>query len=379
VSEADDFLSPRRCFVAPIPELDEAAALLSAATDALLAGNHDLARDLIGQADMPIVHAYASRVMGKVDIDIHRYRLVEGVSTMRRRAAQRMPTALMEAEICERDGYRCRFCGCRVVIKAARALMDRLVPGAIRWGAASGARHAAFFALTATIDHLVPHARGGDNSPGNLLTTCQPCNFGKGDWLVDEIGLFDPSSRPPVVDAWDGLARIASGRVGVPRWACGKSLPRAFADNGPPVSVTRTRRDANNIPYKEWFAEFDRIQPGLSSRLINFIDGCRDLRVSWALKDYLLVRIRHGDELLNIFGIERTGDIEIPWSIGEHKVRFRTFTEILSAGIPDAISYETPKMWRVKKAGRRLNVLELLDTSISVRSALEELRSQLDR
>jgi hypothetical protein len=370
MSAADDFLSPRRCFVAPIPEMDEAAALLSAATDALLLGNHDLARGFIRQADMPIIQAYASRIMGKVDSDVHRYRLVEGLSTQRQKVAQRMPAASLETEICERDGYRCRFCGCRVVIKEARAVMDHLVPGAIRWGDANGARHAAFFALTATIDHLVPHARGGDNSPGNLLTTCQPCNFGKGDWLVDEIGLFDPSSRPPVVDAWDGLARIASSPVDVPRRRSVGFPSRVFADNGPSILVTKMKQQADNFLKEEWFAEFDRIQPGLSSRLLSFIVGCKDLQVSWALKDYLLVRIRRGDEFLNIFGIERTGDIEIPWSIGEHKVRFRTFTEMLSAGIPDAVAYETTKMWRVNKAGRRLNVVELLDASISVRTAL---------
>jgi HNH endonuclease len=359
MSEADNFLSPRRCFVVPIPELDEAAALLSAATDALLAGDHERARNFLRQADMPLVHAYASRVMGKVDIDIHRFRPVEGLAIEPPKVVQRMPAASVQAGICERDGYRCRFCGCRVVLKRARVLMDRFLPGAIPWGAANKDKHAAFFALTATIDHLVPHARGGDNSPGNLLTTCQLCNFGKGNCLIEEAGLLDPTSRLPVVDAWDGLGRISSNSGNVP--------------------AQRTKRRSNTLSHEEWYAEFDRIQPGLSSRLISFINGCRDLQVSWVLKDYLLVRIKRGDELLNIFGIERTGDIEIPWSIGEHKVRFRTFTEKLSAGIPDAISYETPKMWRVKKTSRRLNVLELLDASTSVRTALEELRMQLDR
>jgi hypothetical protein len=55
MSEADGFRSPGRCFAAPIPELDEAAALLSAATDALPAGDHGLARSFLQRADMPIV------------------------------------------------------------------------------------------------------------------------------------------------------------------------------------------------------------------------------------------------------------------------------------------------------------------------------------
>jgi hypothetical protein len=98
-----------------------------------------------------------------------------------------------------------------------------------------------------------------------------------------------------------------------------------------------------------------------------------------ALADYLLVRMDRGAERLNIFGIERTGDIEIPWSIGTHKARFRTFAERLAAGVPEAEPYETRRMWRLRKAGRRLNVLELLEASTSVRAALEDLRARLDR
>ena len=173
---------------------------------------------------MPIFHAYASRVMGKVDRDIHRYRLIEGHATEQRtlaKVAQRMPAASVEADICRRDGYRCCFCGCRVVLKGARSIMRRLIPDAIPGGAADKNKQAAFYALTATVDHLVPHAKGGDNSLGNLLTTCQPCNFGKGNWLIEEIGFLGPRSYPPVADAWDGLRRISSSAPRHSfRWVC---------------------------------------------------------------------------------------------------------------------------------------------------------------
>jgi DNA-directed RNA polymerase subunit RPC12/RpoP len=377
VSEALGFLSPRKCFVTPIPELDEAADLVSAAADALLASKQELARDLLRQADMPIVHAYASRVMGKADIDIHRYRPVGGLAIERpalAKVAQRMPAASVEADIYRRDGYRCRFCGCRVILKAARGTMHSLVPDAIPWGAADKNKHAAFYALTATVDHLVPHAKGGDNSPGNLLTTCQPCNFGKGNWLIEEIGLLDPRSRPPVADAWDGLRRISSNPGKVPAQALAKSQqPAAVA-----VPATRTKRVSDTPSQEEWFAEFDRSQPGMSARLLTFIEGCQDLRISWSLKKVLRIRMKSGGETLDIFGIERTGDIETPWWIGGNKAKFRLFSEMIAAGIPDAECYETPKMWRVRKAGRRLDVTELLESSASVRIALERLRLDLD-
>jgi len=41
-----------------------------------------------------------------------------------------------------------------------------------------------------SLDHVQPRMRGGDNSPGNLVTACHPCNTRKGSlpawvWLAD--------------------------------------------------------------------------------------------------------------------------------------------------------------------------------------------------
>ena len=47
-----------------------------------------------------------------------------------------------------------------------------------------------------TLDHVQPRMRGGDNSPGNLVTACAPCNTAKG-------------SRP----AWDYLAELPEVRA----------------------------------------------------------------------------------------------------------------------------------------------------------------------
>jgi len=56
---ADDFLAPRACFLAPIPELEIAADLLAAAADALLAGDLNLARVKLRQANDPVLYKYA--------------------------------------------------------------------------------------------------------------------------------------------------------------------------------------------------------------------------------------------------------------------------------------------------------------------------------
>lgn len=40
---------------------------------------------------------------------------------------------------------------------------------------------------TATLDHVVPLARGGAHDPGNLVAACGPCNRIKGDMLPFEF------------------------------------------------------------------------------------------------------------------------------------------------------------------------------------------------
>jgi 5-methylcytosine-specific restriction endonuclease McrA len=40
---------------------------------------------------------------------------------------------------------------------------------------------------SATLDHVVPLARGGAHDPGNLVVACAPCNRLKGDLLPYEF------------------------------------------------------------------------------------------------------------------------------------------------------------------------------------------------
>ena len=38
------------------------------------------------------------------------------------------------------------------------------------------------------IDHIVPVSKGGTNDIGNLITSCEECNYGKGS---SELGVFE--------------------------------------------------------------------------------------------------------------------------------------------------------------------------------------------
>ncbi len=49
----------------------------------------------------------------------------------------------------------------------------------------------------ATVDHDIPKARGGDNSPANLLLCCLRCNQAKGDMTGDEFRSFMETGKLP--------------------------------------------------------------------------------------------------------------------------------------------------------------------------------------
>jgi 5-methylcytosine-specific restriction endonuclease McrA len=121
----------------------------------------------------------------------------------RRQAGQAVKRALLA-----RDGFHCRFCGIPLVRGETRKLILAAYPDALRWGARNAEKHAAFQAMDLHYDHLLPHARGGTNDFENMLVTCAPCNCGRDNLTLEEVGLSDPRLRDPVRSTWDGLERF---------------------------------------------------------------------------------------------------------------------------------------------------------------------------
>ena len=197
----------RQCFLPPIPELDLAADWLSLAADAVLEGREEDAKQLIAKADLPILGEFAQRITGKVDPAIHwQSRMPTDVLT--ERIKQRMPSSSVEYGIYQRDGWRCRFCNIKVISPKARKLLVEMFPSVARWGRVNRDKHYALSALTATLDHILPHSRGGTNEEGNLVAACGMCQFGRGHWTLEEVGFTDPREWQPIVDSWDGLTRL---------------------------------------------------------------------------------------------------------------------------------------------------------------------------
>lgn len=71
----------------------------------------------------------------------------------------------------ERDGYRCRYCGCQITA------LREWHHWAKRW---VGLIH---------VDHVIPRCKGGTDELDNLVTACRTCNLAKYDKLLQPIPL----------------------------------------------------------------------------------------------------------------------------------------------------------------------------------------------
>jgi 5-methylcytosine-specific restriction endonuclease McrA len=72
---------------------------------------------------------------------------------------------MRRGEIFERDGYRCVYCG------------EEFAPDEL------------------TIDHVQPRVRGGDSSPGNVVSACGGCNTAKGHRKLADFLVAEPVAR----------------------------------------------------------------------------------------------------------------------------------------------------------------------------------------
>lgn len=208
---SDDFWAQRDCFLDPIPEIDEAIALLDRAADAILSKQFDLAASYVRNADIPQLCQFAQEITGPTNLGVHRFREIPGApQPTTARMKKRMPSKSVERSVFARDGWRCRYCGCRIIVSGAIKRICLEVPKAAAWGkwGNAGHEHCGFRVVCASLDHILPHSRGGDNKESNLVTACYPCQFGRNQWTLEEVGFRDPRAKPPQVDGWDGLTRL---------------------------------------------------------------------------------------------------------------------------------------------------------------------------
>lgn len=119
--------------------------------------------------------------------------------------AQRESLQRFEGELWDRDGYRCCYCGLRVLHPRALRWFSQLI-GPEKFPVRGGnlTRHGIKVVSSASLNHVVPVACGGETSPANLVTACWCCNYGKAEFTLEELGLDWPSTKPDL--DWLGLS-----------------------------------------------------------------------------------------------------------------------------------------------------------------------------
>ena len=197
----------RRCLREPIAEIEIAAQHVRDAVSAHLRGERGVAEELFRLADDRIVWDWLDSVWGKKSAYNQPRRIVGDppVVPKERRAWPRDATAETKRLIHRRDGHYCRFCKMPVIRGSVRAAISGEYPGAVPWGETNATQHAAFQCMWAQYDHILPHARGGCSDLENVYLTCAACNYGRGNYLLEEFDLMHPRLHEGRRGNWDGL------------------------------------------------------------------------------------------------------------------------------------------------------------------------------
>lgn len=196
------------CFRDPIPEIMQAAQLLDYAVTSYMNGNKAEAEALIIKADIPAIREWTESLWGKKSPYVKVYPVENSSVDINTLAKDRMPKTAVKRSLHERDGYHCRFCRIPVIRSEVRARMKKAMPESVYWSSGNLNQHAAFQAMWAHYDHIVPHSKGGSNELDNMVIACAPCNCARMQYTLEQVRIADPHLRSPINSKWDGLERF---------------------------------------------------------------------------------------------------------------------------------------------------------------------------
>jgi 5-methylcytosine-specific restriction endonuclease McrA len=115
----------------------------------------------------------------------------------------------LRVQIYRRDRWTCRYCGKQTIFEPVMALVGSIFPQDFpyheNWKA--GLVHPAVLTQGTSLDHIIPVSRHGSwTDPGNLVTACTACNYGKGARLPEEMGWT--LRTIPEATGWHGLTDL---------------------------------------------------------------------------------------------------------------------------------------------------------------------------
>jgi hypothetical protein len=119
--------------------------------------------------------------------------------------SSRQYTPLEMTRIFLRDGFIDRYKGNKLVFPPALRLISHYFPDVFPYhkNGKMTEGHIAYWELFPTIDHVVPVARGGQDSPDNWICCSMLTNSIKSNWTLEELGWeLLPPGKP---EKWDGM------------------------------------------------------------------------------------------------------------------------------------------------------------------------------
>lgn len=125
--------------------------------------------------------------------------------------------------ILDRDHYHCRYCGNKLIDLVVwekleeraksdqfKQLRHELIQKKPNGSTIAGNEDVPglFFFTSPTVDHVNPCNNGGKKTEDNLVSSCYACNFGKGKFTCEQIGINNPFDSQPKPSDWDGLKSL---------------------------------------------------------------------------------------------------------------------------------------------------------------------------
>lgn len=114
--------------------------------------------------------------------------------------------AKLQNEVFERDGYKCRYCGNKLIAQSFfRLLIKQLNSDLFKRGTTNLTTHGILHLAWPVADHVIPWNKGGRTQLDNLVSSCASCNYGKDGYTIEQLGIENPFKREPLTDHWKGL------------------------------------------------------------------------------------------------------------------------------------------------------------------------------
>lgn len=114
-----------------------------------------------------------------------------------------------QLEVFSRDGYRCRYCGIKLVDQNfLRKFIKALDYSNFHRGRTNLDTHGIIHLTWPVADHVKPWNIGGETSLENLVSSCPSCNYGKDGYTCDQLGIQNPLERNVIKNSWNGLKEL---------------------------------------------------------------------------------------------------------------------------------------------------------------------------